>query len=79
MLEEIPKTYRWGNPVETKFVNFMEEQRLTAMKKFDFCFLDKEHSEYEIFPYDEHDLAQYLLDMYISYEEEELNFDDTDS
>ena len=79
MLEEIPKTYRWGNPVEKTFLNFMEEQRLTAMKKFDFCFLDKEHSEYEIFPYDEHDLAQYLLDMHIKVAEREITFDDSDS
>ena len=49
------------------------------MKKFDFCFLDKEHSEYEIFPYDEHDLAQYLLYMHTKIVERELTFNDTDS
>ena len=47
------------------------------MKKFDFCFLDKEHSEKEEFPYDEYDLAQYLLDMHINHVEGKLTFDDT--
>ena len=46
------------------------------MKKFDFCFLDKEHSEKDNFPYDEYDLAQYLFDMHINHVEGKLSFDD---
>ena len=40
----------------------MEDQRLMATKKFELCFLDKHYSMKDNFPYDEYDLALYLLD-----------------